>query len=123
MPTGGFLLLLWVKECVVLSSVRVVLTGWHEELVAAIPLFGMVVVDAVRALCAVILKSFFQNALLHLFLHGLVDNACSGLRRQEQLDRYLLGSYLIHASFEGLYKMRHEYKKDGRRSADLQMPV
>jgi len=101
----------------------VILTGWHEELVPAIPLFGMVVVDAVRTLCAVILQSFFQNAFLHLFLHGLVDDACSGLRRQDQLDRYLLGSYFIYASFKGLYKMRHEYEKDGRRSTDLQMPV
>jgi len=52
-------------------------------LVPAISLFGMVVVDAVRTLCAVILKAFFQNTLLHLFLHGLVDDACSRLLRQE----------------------------------------
>ncbi len=83
MPRGRFLLLLWVKECVVLAGVRVELTGWHKELVPAISLFGMVVVDAVRTLCAVILKPFFQNTLLHLFLHGLVDDACSRLLRQE----------------------------------------
>lgn len=93
------MLLLWVKGCVVTSGVRVILTRWHEELVPAVSLFGMVVVDAVRTLCAVILKSFFQNALLHLVLHGLVDDACSGLRRQEQLDWCLLGSYFSYASF------------------------
>ena len=104
-----------------MSGVHVLLTGWHEELVPAIPLFGMVVVDAVRTLCAVILKSFFQNALLHLFLHGLVDDACSGLRRQEQLGWCLPGSYFIYASFYGLCEMRHEDRKRWKkvcRSAD-----
>ncbi len=99
MPTGGFLLLYWKKEGDVLSGACVILTGWHEELVPAISLFGMVVIDAVRTLCAVILESFFQNALLHLVLHGLVDDACSGLRRQEQLDWCRLGSYFSYASF------------------------
>lgn len=110
-------------ECVVISGVRETLTGWHEELVPAIPLFGMVVVDAVRTLCAVILKSFFHDALLHFFLHGLVDDACSDLRPQEKLHWCLLAACFIYASFEGLHEMRHECEKEGRRSADLQMPM
>lgn len=57
------------------------LTRRHKELIPGVALFGMVIVDAVRALRAVVFEAFFQDTLLHLVLHRLVDHACSGLRQ------------------------------------------